>query len=128
MHLAYDPLHSCNIVMKSSPPALQIQQTSSMSYHIELAVQSVLSHAICQRPTIADMQNFDTLHHSVAGVSPAFSAVRMRDACNVVSECALQLVHLIAARPQEPRNIDNLLLRESMDVIGEHCGLTHALN
>ncbi|KAK9801866.1 hypothetical protein WJX73_003752 [Symbiochloris irregularis] len=52
------------------------------------------------------------------GVSPAFSAVRMRDACNVVAQCALQLVHIIAARPQTPRNIDNLLLRESMDVIG----------
>lgn len=54
------------------------------------------------------------------GVSPAFSAQRMRDACHVVAECAHHLVNIIAANPSEPRNIDNLLLRESMDVIGEH--------
>lgn len=53
------------------------------------------------------------------GVSPAFSAVRMREACRVVAECALDLVGIIAAKPEQPRNVDNLLLRESMDVIGE---------
>ena len=53
------------------------------------------------------------------GVSPAFSAQRMREACHTVAYCALRLVDIIADSPQEPRNIDNLLLRESMDVIGD---------
>lgn len=57
------------------------------------------------------------------GVASAFSAQRMRDACHVVAESAMQLVGIVAASPEVPKNVDNLLLRESMDVIGKppHC-------
>ncbi|KAK9803216.1 hypothetical protein WJX73_004613 [Symbiochloris irregularis] len=54
------------------------------------------------------------------GISPAFSAGRMRDACGTVVQYALKLTDiLLAAGPDAEQDVDNLLLRESMDVIGK---------
>ena len=54
------------------------------------------------------------------GVSPAFSASRMKDAFHTFSQCAGQLAGILS-RTTAPVNIDNLVLRSSMDVIG-HIG------
>ena len=51
------------------------------------------------------------------GVSPAFSAVRMRDAFTTFQRCAGLLADHLAATPG-PVNLDNLVLRSSMDIIG----------
>ena len=54
------------------------------------------------------------------GVSPAFSASRMKEAFHTFSRCASQLATILS-RTAAPINIDNLVLRSSMDVIG-HIG------
>lgn len=54
------------------------------------------------------------------GVSPAFNAVRMRNACDIVVQCAGKLADIITvAGPGAQQNVDKLLLRESMDVLGK---------
>ena len=54
------------------------------------------------------------------GVSPAFSSSRMKDAFHTFSCCAGKLADFLG-RTSAPVNIDNLVLRSSMDVIG-HVG------
>ncbi|CAL8465573.1 g5109 [Coccomyxa elongata] len=52
-------------------------------------------------------------------VSPAFSQGNMRDAFGHVLDCTMALVEFLKeGGPERVHNIDNLLLRESMDVIG----------
>jgi len=53
------------------------------------------------------------------GVAPAFSAGCMKGAfANVRERCASMAGILNALGPANPLNVDDLLLRESMDVIG----------
>ena len=60
------------------------------------------------------------------GVAPAFSASNMRSAFDVIVDRCDTLAAILTARAQkagpnaapEPVNVDNLLLRESMDIIG----------
>lgn len=51
------------------------------------------------------------------GVSPAFSACRMRDACPVFQRCAARLADHLAAS-SAPVDMDCAILRSSMDIIG----------
>ncbi|KAK9832543.1 hypothetical protein WJX81_007874 [Elliptochloris bilobata] len=53
------------------------------------------------------------------GVAPAFSAANMRAAFTHVVERSEKLVAILDGHgPRTPINVDNLLLRESMDIIG----------
>lgn len=59
------------------------------------------------------------------GVSPAFNTARMRDACGTIVQCAAKLAEVMGRDgAREQQNIEDLLVRQAMDVIGEHAS-TH---